>query len=86
MHHVQIFIHSVLFLTALGFVCTQQLVIALSNVTSLHNAAFWPRLNTVYRGASTLLRLLESYLLTIAKNMPQAQSGPFEAVSDGIGK
>ncbi|XP_070192612.1 cadherin EGF LAG seven-pass G-type receptor 2-like isoform X2 [Littorina saxatilis] len=62
----------------------QQLVIALSNVTSLPNAGFWPRVNRMYQGAPTLLSLLESYLLTLAKNMPQAQSGPFEAVSDGI--
>ncbi|KAL8613059.1 hypothetical protein ACOMHN_008828 [Nucella lapillus] len=62
----------------------QQLVIALSNITSLPNAAFWPRINTMHKGSSTLLQLLESYLLTLAKSMPQAQSGPFEAVSDGI--
>ncbi|XP_076447464.1 LOW QUALITY PROTEIN: cadherin EGF LAG seven-pass G-type receptor 2-like [Babylonia areolata] len=62
----------------------QQLVIALSNVTSLPNAGFWPRINSMYKGSATLLQLLEEYLRTIAKSMPQAQSGPFEAVSDGI--
>jgi hypothetical protein len=40
----------------------------------------------MYKGAATLLRQLESYLFTMAKNMQQAQSGPFEAVSDGISK
>ncbi|KAK7479931.1 hypothetical protein BaRGS_00028839, partial [Batillaria attramentaria] len=61
-----------------------QLVIALSNVTSLENAAFWPQINKEHQGAATLIRILEEYLIKIAKIMPLAKSSPFEAFSDGI--
>ncbi|XP_025106932.1 cadherin EGF LAG seven-pass G-type receptor 2-like isoform X2 [Pomacea canaliculata] len=62
----------------------QQLVIALSNITSLNNQDFWPRVNEVHNGSANLLQQLEKYLVKIATVMPQAQSSPFEAVSESI--
>lgn len=69
----------------LFFLC-QQLVIALSNITSLNNQDFWPRVNEVHNGSANLLQQLEKYLVKIATVMPQAQSSPFEAVSESIGE
>ena len=68
------------------FYVLQQLLVSLSNVTNLETAVYWSHINHEQASGMLLLQHIDTYLSTLSVAMHKAQSSPFEAVSDNIGK
>jgi len=62
----------------------QKLLVVLSNVTDDAYAHYWLRVGALTGGCTHLLNLVEQFVAKLVQQLPEIQSGTFEAVSDDM--